>query len=53
MAQSAVCWDRPAPFIVPVTPRAGDIDGLGHTWARKEIDTTEVTWQFFKGQRLH
>ncbi|KQV46002.1 hypothetical protein ASE26_15100 [Duganella sp. Root198D2] len=31
MAQSAVCWDRPAPFIVPVTPRAGDIDGLGHT----------------------
>ena len=28
------------------------IDGLGHTWARKEIDTTEVMWQFFKGQRL-
>jgi polyhydroxybutyrate depolymerase len=28
------------------------IDGLGHTWARKEIDTTEVMWQFFKEQRL-
>jgi polyhydroxybutyrate depolymerase len=28
------------------------IDGLGHTWTRKEIDTTEVMWQFFKGQRL-
>ncbi|WP_431476701.1 acyl-CoA thioesterase [Massilia eburnea] len=24
-------WDRPAPFILPVTPRAGDIDGLDHT----------------------
>lgn len=28
------------------------IDGLGHTWTRKEIDTTEVMWQFFKNQRL-
>ena len=28
------------------------IDGLGHTWTRKEIDTTEVMWQFFKSQRL-
>ena len=28
------------------------IDGLGHTWTRKEIDTTEIMWQFFKGQRL-
>src|SRR6185436_12077243 len=28
------------------------IDGLGHTWTRKEIDTTEVMWQFFKSHRL-
>jgi len=26
-----VAWDRPAPFILPVTPQAGDIDGLDHT----------------------
>ncbi len=24
------------------------IDGLGHTWTHKEIDTTAVMWQFFK-----
>jgi polyhydroxybutyrate depolymerase len=28
------------------------IDGLGHTWTRKEVDTTEVMWQFFKSHRL-
>jgi polyhydroxybutyrate depolymerase len=28
------------------------IDGLGHAWTRKEVDTTEVMWQFFKNQRL-
>jgi polyhydroxybutyrate depolymerase len=28
------------------------IDGLGHTWTRREIDTTEVMWQFFKSHRL-
>jgi polyhydroxybutyrate depolymerase len=28
------------------------IDGLGHTWTRKEIDTTEVMWEFFKRHRL-
>jgi polyhydroxybutyrate depolymerase len=28
------------------------IDGLGHTWTRKEIDTTEVMWQFFKKHHL-
>jgi len=28
------------------------IDGLGHAWTRKEIDTTEVMWQFFKRYRL-
>jgi polyhydroxybutyrate depolymerase len=29
------------------------IDGLGHTWTRKEIDTTEVMWQFFQRNHLH
>jgi polyhydroxybutyrate depolymerase len=28
------------------------IDGLGHTWTRTEVDTTEVMWQFFKSHRL-
>jgi len=28
------------------------IDGLGHTWTRKEIDTTDAMWQFFKTKRL-
>jgi polyhydroxybutyrate depolymerase len=28
------------------------IDGLGHTWARDEVDTTGVMWQFFKSHRL-
>lgn len=28
------------------------IDGLGHTWTRKEVDTSEVMWQFFKTHRL-
>jgi polyhydroxybutyrate depolymerase len=28
------------------------IDALGHTWTRKEVDTTEVMWQFFKSHRL-
>ena len=28
------------------------IDGLGHTWTRKEIDTTAVMWQFFKSHQL-
>lgn len=28
------------------------IDDLGHTWTRKEVDTTEVMWQFFKGHHL-
>ena len=28
------------------------IDGLGHTWTRKEVDTTEVMWQFFKSHQL-
>jgi polyhydroxybutyrate depolymerase len=28
------------------------IDGLGHTWAKEEVDTTGVMWQFFKSHRL-
>jgi polyhydroxybutyrate depolymerase len=28
------------------------IDGLGHTWTSKEVDTTGVMWQFFKSHRL-
>ena len=28
------------------------IDGLGHAWTRKEIDTTKVMWEFFKSHRL-
>lgn len=28
------------------------IDGLGHTWTSREVDTTEVMWQFFSGHRL-
>ena len=29
------------------------IDGLGHTWTRKEVDTTAVMWQFFRSHRLN
>ena len=28
------------------------IDGLGHTWARREVDTTGEIWQFFRRHRL-
>jgi polyhydroxybutyrate depolymerase len=28
------------------------IDGLGHRWARDEIDTTAAMWEFFKLHRL-
>ena len=28
------------------------IDGLGHAWTHKEVDTTAVMWQFFKSHRL-
>lgn len=28
------------------------IDGLGHTWTKQEVDTTNVMWQFFKSHRL-
>ena len=29
------------------------IDGLGHAWTRKEIDTTMAMWDFFKSHRLN
>ena len=29
------------------------IDGLGHAWTRKEVDTTIVMWQFFKSHRMN
>jgi polyhydroxybutyrate depolymerase len=28
------------------------IDGLGHSWAREDIDATGVMWQFFRGHAL-
>jgi polyhydroxybutyrate depolymerase len=28
------------------------IDGLGHAWTRKEVDTTAVMWEFFKRHHL-
>jgi polyhydroxybutyrate depolymerase len=29
------------------------VDGLGHAWTRKEVDTTVVMWQFFKSHRMN
>ena len=29
------------------------IDGLGHAWTHKEVDTTAVMWQFFKSHHLN
>ena len=29
------------------------IDGLGHQWTHKEVDTTAVMWQFFKSHSLN
>ena len=28
------------------------IDGLGHTWARQEVDATAAMWQFFRSHTL-
>jgi polyhydroxybutyrate depolymerase len=28
------------------------IDGLGHSWAKEEVDTTAAIWQFFSHHRL-
>jgi polyhydroxybutyrate depolymerase len=29
------------------------IDGLGHAWTHKEVDTTAVMWQFFKSHAMN
>lgn len=52
--------DPPGPLSTMRYDRCGDgaevrmvrIDGLGHTWTRKEVDTTGVMWEFFKRHRL-
>jgi len=28
------------------------IDGLGHRWAREEVDATTAMWEFFRGHTL-
>jgi polyhydroxybutyrate depolymerase len=57
---TAVLDDPPGPLSTMRYDGCGDgtevrmirIDGLGHTWTRKEVDTTGVIWQFFKSHRL-
>jgi len=34
--------------VVATEVRMIRIDGLGHAWTEKEVDTTGVMWQFFK-----
>jgi polyhydroxybutyrate depolymerase len=55
----AILDDLPGPLSTMHYDGCGDaevriirIDGLGHTWTRKEVDTTAVMWQFFKSHRL-
>ena len=56
----AVLDDPPGPLSTMRYDGCGDgtevrmirIDGLGHTWTKKEVDTTGVMWQFFKSHRL-
>ena len=56
----AILEDPPGPLSTMRYDGCGDgtevrmirIDGLGHTWTRKEVDTTAVMWQFFKKHRL-
>ena len=56
----AVLDDPPGPLSTMRYNGCGDgtevrmirIDGLGHTWTKKEVDTTGVMWQFFKSHRL-
>ena len=56
----AVLDDHPGPLSTMRYDGCGDgtevrmirIDGLGHTWTKKEVDTTGVMWQFFKSHRL-
>ena len=38
--------------VVATEVRMIRIDGLGHAWTKKEVDTTGVIWQFFKSHRL-
>jgi polyhydroxybutyrate depolymerase len=55
----AVLDDPSGPFSTMRYDGCGDgtevrmirIDGLGHTWTKKEVDTTGVMWQFFKSHR--
>jgi polyhydroxybutyrate depolymerase len=57
---AAVLDDPPGPLSTMRYDGCGDgtdvrmirIDGLGHTWTKKEVDTTGVIWQFFKSHRL-
>jgi polyhydroxybutyrate depolymerase len=56
----AVLEDPPGPLSTLRYQRCQDgaevrmirIDGLGHTWTKQEVDTTDVMWQFFKTHRL-
>jgi polyhydroxybutyrate depolymerase len=56
----AVLDDPPGPLSTMRYEGCGDgtearmirIDGLGHTWTKREIDTTGVMWEFFKSHRL-
>ncbi len=56
----AILDDPPGPLSTMRYDGCGDgaevrmirIDGLGHTWTRREVDTTGVMWQFFKSHRL-
>ncbi len=57
---TSVLDDPPGPLSTMRYDGCGDgtevrmirIDGLGHTWTKKEVDTTGVMWQFFKSHRL-
>src|SRR5262245_44801710 len=57
----AILEDPPGPLSTMRYDGCGDgaevrlirIDGLGHTWTRKEVDTTAVMWQFFKSHQLN
>jgi polyhydroxybutyrate depolymerase len=56
----AVLDDPPGPLSTMRYGRCGDgtevrmirIDGLGHTWTTKEVDTTGVMWEFFKSHQM-
>jgi polyhydroxybutyrate depolymerase len=56
----AILDDPPGPLSTLRYERCGGgaevrlirIDGLGHTWAREQIDATAAMWQFFRGHAL-